>query len=515
MRISIETMVGFFIISAVVVFFYMSYQVGSFRFDRLTYNTYTAYFNDVSGLAKKADVKIAGVKAGWVDRIELVNDGQQVKAVLMLDKSHVLHVDAYAIVRQEGFLGTKHLEIVPGDPLLPVLHSGGMLTRPNRNPATIDDVLQQFSQVTENMRSVFESINKVIGGAEGERALRRVVEGFEDTAQNFASFAQRMDRMLGENEDNIHSILRDLREAIPSLSSNLQKHAGTVAEAIDRDFNRMATQFESGIAPIREAMQKFNDGKGVLGQLLNDEQTSDDIRTAIGGVRSYFDKIDKMKVLFDIHTEAMGGPVEGRALMHENKTYANMRLHTAEDYFYLVGLVSSRNGQVQRFDETRNWYDDSCHELVPADLHLSDNKKLRYARYRKLKVRSLDKLLFNVQFGKIFGNFAFRFGLFDSTGGVGMDIDIPFGVADLRWVTTFEAFDFSGINRYYEDTREDNTPHLKWLNRMFVTRNIYFTFGADDFISRFNKNAFFGIGLRFVDDDIKYLLSRITIMAPT
>jgi hypothetical protein len=41
--------------------------------------------------------------------------------------------------------------------------------------------------------------------------------------------------------------------------------------------------------------------------------------------------------------------------------------------------------------------------------------------------------------------------------------------------------------------------------------NIYMTFGADDFISRRNANAFFGCGVRFGDDDIKYLASRIAI----
>jgi phospholipid/cholesterol/gamma-HCH transport system substrate-binding protein len=306
-----------------------------------------------------------------------------------------------------------------------------------------------------------------------------------------------------------------MHNKIPELSDSLKHNAGVVATAIDRDFNRIATEIEKGVGPLREAMQKINDGKGVLGQLLTDEQTSDDIRTAISGIRSYFDKIDKMKIVFDMHSESMNGPIEARPLMHENKTYANIRLHTSEDYFYVVGLVGSRNGQVRRFDEIRNWYDDSYHELIPGDLILDDNKKLHYARYRKFKTRSLDTLLFNVQLGRIFGNFCFRFGLFDSTGGVGVDIDIPFGVADLRWVTTLEAFDFNGVNRFYEDTREDNTPHLKWFNRMFVTKNIYCTFGADDFISRFNKNAFFGIGLRFVDDDVKFVLSRITVLAPS
>jgi hypothetical protein len=40
-------------------------------------------------------------------------------------------------------------------------------------------------------------------------------------------------------------------------------------------------------------------------------------------------------------------------------------------------------------------------------------------------------------------------------------------------------------------------------------RNLYFAFGADDFISRHNANAFFGGGIRFGDDDLKYFFSSL------
>lgn len=517
MRISTETAVGLFIIAAVAVFLYMSYHVGSFRFDRIKYNTYTIYFNDVSGLTKKADVKIAGVKVGWVDAIELVNDGHQVKATLLVDRRYIVHADAYGIIRQEGFLGSRHLELIPGDPLLPPLSSGSMLTRPNKSPVTIDEMIGQFSEVATRMSSIMTTIDGAISDKDGTQALRTMVENLQESMKHLASFAGKLDRIIQDNETSLDTIVRDLRDAIPRLSENIQRNLDRVAGVLERDFDRMASQLEAGIAPIRETAQKINDGKGILGQLINDDLAYDDLRTAINGIKNYFDKIDKMRVVFDIHTESMCGPIERREMVRDSKSYVNLRLHTAEDYFYVVGLIASRNGTINRYDEERRWFEggscsSGCTELIPADLDLSDNKKLKYATLRSFKVRNLDKLLFNIQFGKIYGNFAFRFGLFDSTGGIGMDIDIPFGVADLRWVTTFEAFDFSGVNRYCDD---DDRPHLKWLNRMFFTRNIYFTFGADDFISRFNKNVFFGVGIRFVDDDMKYLLSRVTVLAPT
>lgn len=512
MRIQIETIVGLFIFAAAGVFLYMSYQIGSFRFDRIKYSTYSVYFNDISGLSKKSDVKIAGVKVGWVDSVDLINDGQQVRANLMIDKKYVLFSDAHAVVRQEGLLGSKYLELNPGDPLLPTLPPGSMLTRPSTGPIAVDQMLRQFKGIASNIESITESMKGAIGGAEGEEKLRSLVNHMQQAAEKFSSFSQSMESLVTRNEgtvedifSDLRTVLRDLKNEIPRLSQNLQTNFERLSISLDRDFNRMATQLEKVGQPIHNIAQKIDEGQGVVGQLVNDENAARDLRIAINGVKTYFEKIDRMSVVFDIHTESMYGPFQ-RECFKDNKGYFNLRIHPTEDYFYLAGIVATQSGRLQRIEERRQWYDGKCNQLCPDELHLDNHDKLRFAPFKKRQYRILDTYFFNLQLGKIFGNFAFRGGLFDSTGGIGVDINLPLGNDTLRWVTTFEIFDWLGRNRLGDDR-----PHFKWLNRMFFTRNFYFTFGADDFVSRHNKNAFFGVGIRFADDDVKYLLSRANI----
>ena len=101
--------------------------------------------------------------------------------------------------------------------------------------------------------------------------------------------------------------------------------------------------------------------------------------------------------------------------------------------------------------------------------------------------------------------------MMDGFAGAAIDYQFPFKNDNVRWVTTFEGFDFRGFNRRGPDKfHQDKRPHLKWLNRMFLMRNIYFTFGADDFVSKQNANAFVGVGMRFGDDDVKYVLGSIS-----
>jgi hypothetical protein len=201
----------------------------------------------------------------------------------------------------------------------------------------------------------------------------------------------------------------------------------------------------------------------------------------------------------------MTGP-GNRFNFEDSKGYFNVRIHPVEDYFYLAGLVATQSGFVEREEEYRKWFDSDGNRLVPEELNLVDAARLGFATQTFKVERKFDQILYNLQLGRIYDNVAFRAGLFENSFGVAVDFDIPFQTDYMRWVTSFEAFDFNGRNRIGDDR-----PHLKWLNKVFFGNTLYFVFGADDFASKTNKNAFVGAGFRFADDDVKYLMSQISI----
>ena len=105
-----------------------------------------------------------------------------------------------------------------------------------------------------------------------------------------------------------------------------------------------------------------------------------------------------------------------------------------------------------------------------------------------------------MQFGKLFNYVTVRAGLIEGTGGFALDLFVPFrerhGV-----LSTFKMYDFRGKNRL-----NDERPHLKWINRIFLYNSIYLAFGFDDFVSKNDRSIFLGAGFRFGDDDLKYFL---------
>lgn len=532
MQENIETRVGIFVLAALAIFFYMGFRIGAFRFDRGRYNNYAMYFKDVSGLSRKAEVKIAGVKVGWVESVELsACDGErQAVANVMVHKDYSLYNNSYAVIKQDGLLDPKYIEIVPGDPLFARLQSGETLKEPSVEPVTINEILSQFKKIAVNIESVTDSIKGAIGGQEGRQHLESIVRNLDTTAERMASFGGVLERTFVQNEENVSAFLeigqnfRKLTDrldtdVLPSFQASVEK----ISDVIDRDFSRMASRLDTtaemfadasaqardGFKSLNSVAEKIDGGKGLIGKLINEEETYNDLKAAMGGVRNYFSRTDMLEIIMDSHFETMYRRAEDYKY-EDAKGFFDIRIHPSEDYFYMAQIAASERGYIDRY-ETRHKYaeptsckedDEEGREVCIANLDLTDGEKLKYVYDKYTEVRVRYRWRLGLQFGKIFDRIALRVGMMEGTAGVGVDFDIPLQNENVRWYTSFEAFEMTGWNRI-----NDRRPHLKWINRMYFMRNLYLTFGADDFVSKRNANAFVGAGFRFSDDNLKYMFS--------
>jgi len=86
-----------------------------------------------------------------------------------------------------------------------------------------------------------------------------------------------------------------------------------------------------------------------------------------------------------------------------------------------------------------------------------------------------------------------RFGMIESTGGLGMDVNLFSDKLQLRT----DIFEFG----------RDVNPRMKHFLTYEFFKHIYVLGGADDVLNDFGRDFFFGAGLRFDDDDLKALLA--------
>jgi phospholipid/cholesterol/gamma-HCH transport system substrate-binding protein len=513
LQIKTETKVGIFVIIALAILGYMAVQLGAFKWHLRSYEPYTAYFKDVSGLIKKADAKIAGVKVGWVDRIKLSDDGDQAEIILMVNDQYKLYANAFVEIQQEGLLGPKYLDVMPGTSSNGQIAPGSSLSKKGRASVSIEDLMYKFDNIAKNIDDVSVSLKNALGTPEQQKNLKSIVE-------NVSNFSE----MLSKNQESISSIVKNMNkfadgiapigkdlqrvakrldeEVLPSFQQNMEK----ISDVFDRDFDKVANRLTDTFDSVQSVADKINNGEGVLGKLVNETQIYDDVKAVACSFREASDAYDNMGLVVDSHVESMGRPSDG--YNHKNsKGYFSLRLHTNEDWFYLFQIVGSeKGGVVSRSEVVNTYFDKDGNKLTDAEIPaLSDALVIKPAIVKETKLQR-NTTRYSYQIGKSFDNLAFRFGAFESYFGVAVDYEIPFDSDNLRWVSSLEAFDFKGQERL-----NDRRPHLKWLNRVFFLRNFYTTFGIDDFASKNNINPFFGVGIRFGDDDLKILLGKFSM----
>lgn len=538
-----ETKVGIFVLVALGIFVLMLFNLRVFRFHVRNYHYYDVFFDNVSGLSEKSDVKIAGVRVGWVDKVGLLraDQGANARVRIMVKSSYQLHQDAYAAIRQEGLLGPRYVEVVTGDPNQAIISAGSTLARVGTCGTSMDTLLCQAKKLTDNLIAISGSINQAVGGSAQPEKLQQLVDNLARASGKIAAVADSLERVVGGNERELSQTVKDLcvfarevKDTLPQLRADIsavtqrldkevlpafKETADKIGKVFDGDLNKVAEQLartvnkvesvvdqaKNGISSIASVSSKIDSGQGLLGKLVNDEEICNDLRAATCGLRKNLAVFNNLAVDVDVHTEGLFRPVD--CYPHRNNLgYFNLRFYTSPSWFYAVQLVKSEKGWPSRYTEHLTYYDKNCKPINPDDVVIDDGSVKVAPNVNHVCMKRNDTR-FDVQAGKVFDNWTIRVGTFERSFGFGLDYRLPIDVDYFKWFTGFEIYDFHGQNRLCPDRR----PHLKWYNRVYLG-NVYLMFGADDIVSHCCKNGFVGAGLRFSDDDLKHVASKLGIL---
>lgn len=110
---TIETIVGFIVIFTAIYFFVFAYRISNSAKDNDGY-VLNASFQNIEGLSEGDDVKLSGIKIGYVNDLFLEKDSYFANVRLTIKKEIVLPSDSRAIVASNGLLGGKYIKITPG-----------------------------------------------------------------------------------------------------------------------------------------------------------------------------------------------------------------------------------------------------------------------------------------------------------------------------------------------------------------------------------------------------------------
>jgi len=109
----IEIITGIFVLTGIAAAFWLALQVGQIGgFGNSGYRLY-AEFENVGGIRPGADVMMAGVVIGRVEKVEL-KDNEKAWLTLRINDGVKIAVDAFASIRTKGIIGDRYVRITQG-----------------------------------------------------------------------------------------------------------------------------------------------------------------------------------------------------------------------------------------------------------------------------------------------------------------------------------------------------------------------------------------------------------------
>jgi len=464
-----------------------------------------AVFDSVAGLDNKSKVRVAGVPVGEVKDIELQKNGKA-KVTMEIDTDVELHDGAYARVVNLGLLGEKYVEIVPGPPTAP--RAEGRVLR-GTQPASIDDVTNQISAIATDVKAITESLRTVMAGPQGEQRLSEIVENVRQITGQVRELVAANRTNVDATLANAREITAQLRDEVPKLTSSIEKVANSLNSTLGenrQDVRQVVENLRKLSGDLKTTTENLNaitgqvrSGEGTVGKLLYSDEAHQRLTTALtaveGGVNELRTTLGRAnRIALDLGMKAdyyaglSNSKTEVGSITSNSRAAVTLRLipNPERNRYYNVELaddpVGRRRDKVTDFTIT----DPAGHTTTTIV------KETRFER----------GFLVSAQAGWNLQPLSVRVGLFDSTGGGGLDYHV-----NDRINVTGELFDF-GKHR-------DNNPHLR-LYGQYIFRHekpnapmLFLSSGVDNV---FNNTAFtFGGGIRWRDDDLKYLLGSVPV----
>jgi phospholipid/cholesterol/gamma-HCH transport system substrate-binding protein len=492
--------------------------------------TLFAKFRDASGLPRGSKVVVAGLPKGEVTGLEV--EGRYAKVTFKLDDEVPVWTSGVIIKKATSLLGDNYLEIDPGDEVkqLPdgTKQSYTLLgpkcktyydddrrksdpcrqipnvieaTTPDQLLHRIEQTIPNVDRVLESVRDLSEDVRRIVNGPLQSVATR--VDGLvQREAGTVANIIEKADRAMA-NIDQIANDLRNItKNADPQVTRILKNLDEASAEAKDLVATAKQELKDTGdtlrdklnkldgvITNTEQITQKINEDRGTIGHLVNDPTIGENVEQITEDAKGFLGTLFGLKAYVGLRSEYN---YFARLARH----YISVELHTRPDKFYLIELEKGPRGD----------YPDVTLTFDPA---VDPNNWIR-------KTVIEDKIRFTFQFAKRFSWLTLRYGLKESTGGVGADADTTFMGHNLR--LSADVF----------DATFDQLPRVKLAAAYELFHHLYVLGGVDELINepdtlqivkgnsdvpiqfdtfRFGRDYFFGAMLRFNDEDLAALLT--------
>lgn len=437
---------------------------------------------DASGIAKLSQVRIAGIAVGNVKSVKLERDRARID--IDMGEDIKLYQDAAIAKVASSLLGEYYLALTPGTEGRVELKDGDRIVNV-QEAQTTDDIMRQVSDISKDVKQVTQALAASIGTDQGRDDIKA-------TLKNLAEVTDALNKTVRENRESIKNILTNVEnitnKGAPEVEKILEnvrvttnevrslmaksengdvKDSGEVRQIIAK-VNRASENLEATMKNLDNLTGRLDRGEGTLGRLSKDEHLINEVEGVAEDIGEFVGGLSRLQTIVTMRTDY-------QFLSSTVKSYVELRIQPREDKYYLIEVVNDPRGLTH-------------FEQIDVDTTNPNDPP----HYREVRTVTANSLRFSLQFAQSFGIFTGRFGIKESTGGVGLDTLL----LDKRFEVRQDLFGFGEV------------VLPRWrvsLGYEFVNR-IWLMGGVDDILSTSRRDYFVGAQLRFNDEDLKTIL---------
>jgi len=272
MRLRAEARVGLIAFLALLALVLVYWFFGGTVFGTGKYEVY-AVFDDVAKLAQRADVRMAGVRVGQVQDIQLV--GRKARIVMQISERYRDSIPADSVARittgQLIGVGDYYVEILPGSSRVAVKPGGYLHTA---QLPRLDDMIGQVQDIVGGLRTSVASVNEVLTNPELRKSLLSIVRNADEATARTVALTQDVQELLAANRPDIDRLVDTVNGAARDLAASSRD----IRFAIEHGGLQQAQQ---ALASAGRTAENLEATTLALRKLAEDEKLAAEVRETV------------------------------------------------------------------------------------------------------------------------------------------------------------------------------------------------------------------------------------------
>ncbi|MBL6990836.1 MAG: MCE family protein [Bacteriovoracaceae bacterium] len=455
-----ELKVGLMALATLASVIFMSLKITSNQSGFGTYITYRTIIKNASGIFPKTPIKVAGIVAGRIKKIELQGNVALI-TFEVLQKVKVTK-DSKLIIQTVGFLGDKYLEININENSNERIEELGLIE--STSDSGIASLTKDAAKALKEMLYIIEQLKASIAPRDKDtRApLVQMVDDMRDVMSTTSKLAHELDDFMNENEGTFEKMINNMHSFTSKLNTYLDD-AHNDKELLVGDTGRILNNFDEMSGDLKTIIANIKNGRGTIGKILVEDEIADEVSETLSSVKEMVAKADAIRTEISVFS---GGNTD-----FGSKTEVALIIRPSPERFYSLGVSTSKYGPSVTKELITNT------DGVVTNEFTTETDQNTY--------------LFDIQLGRKFHNWSFRGGLIQSTGGLGIDytlssLGINFGL---------EAFNY----------RKEDGINIRFSSELFLWNVVYSKLALED-LAMDSRSVTMSVGIRFLDEDLKSLI---------